>query len=353
MQCPECSYISFKIEKACGACGFKFKKTQQSPSLTGKDTFTLFAGSPVKKQEKIEENTENVSVLEEKEPESFIDTESGDFKLDLPEIQEEEIEKAQVSSDSEISEYEPLEFDPNADIDLGEVEVEGLGLEPVQIAEEAKSDDAEIKEASPQIATGESEDETLNVDESLSLEPAMEIAEPEEEPTLSIDEPAMEIAEPEEEPTLSIDEPAMEIAEPEEEPTLSIDEPALEIAEPEEEPTLSIDEPALEIAEPEEEPTLSIDEPALEPPELENGVETPELDLGDSEIKLDLGYEPPPTNEPDPATLAAQLDSLDLNLTIDDSEGPLDTQSNETPEIEIEDLGLELESPDDPEKDKS
>ena len=65
-----------------------------------------------------------------------------------------------------------------------------------------------------------------------------------------------------------------------------------------------------------------------------------------------MGYEPPPINEPDPATLAAQLDELDLNLEIDDSDGPLTIQNNEIPDIEIEDLGLELESPDDPDKDK-
>ena len=46
MQCSGCGYISFKKEKACRSCGFKFKKsTQSSQSLTGKKTFSIFAGS--------------------------------------------------------------------------------------------------------------------------------------------------------------------------------------------------------------------------------------------------------------------------------------------------------------------
>ena len=335
MQCPECSYISFKIEKACGACGFKFKKTERRPTLAGKESFSIFTGPAVKEQEHKEDSAsmESVGVLEEQG--SFVDPETGEFNLDLPEIGEETVEEAQISSDPEITEYEPLDFDPDADIDLGEVEVEGLGLEPFSIAEETKTKETSIPEiepdSNPPVSEDSSSEELVIADE---VEESMATGADNNE-EIVIQEPETNL------------EPELEITEPEAEPTLSIDEPALEITEPEAEPILSIDEPALEITEPEAEPTLSIDEPALEINEPE-----PELDLGDSEIKLDLGYEPPPINEPDPATLAAQLDELDLNLEIDDSDGPLTIQNNEIPDIEIEDLGLELESPDDPDKDK-
>ncbi|MZH04649.1 MAG: hypothetical protein F3743_04520 [Nitrospinae bacterium] len=313
MQCPECSYISFKIEKTCGACGFKFKKDQKEPSLTGKESFSIFNAPTVEEGQKVQEekdnNAESVSVLEAPEPESFIDSETGDFSLDLPEIEEDEIEDAQAASDSvkEISEYEPLEFDPNADIDLGEMEVEGLGLEPFQTVEEENTEEKQSPETEPAVI-----EESQNTDELPSLESALEVTQSEEEPVIST-------------------------------------EPVLEIPEPEGEMDLST-EPVLEIPEPEGQMDLST-EPELEIPEPEGEQETPELDLGDNETKLDLSYEPPSPSEPDPAVNLS--DVPDLNLEIDDSEGPLITQNNEIPDLEIEDLGLELESPDEPENDKT
>ncbi len=328
MQCPDCNYISFKIEKACGACGFKFKKTERRPTLAGKESFSIFAGPAVKEQEQKEDSTsqESVGVLEEQD--SFVDPETGDFNLDLPEIGEETVEEAQISSDPEVTEYEPLDFDPDADIDLGEVEVEGLGLEPSSTVEEIKTEEIPILTIdSDSVPQDSSSEELLIVDE-------------ESIPTGTENEPEANLK------------PELEINEPNEEPTLTIDEPALEITETEVEPVLSIDEPALEISEPEAEPVFSIDEPVLDITEPESDDSAPELDLGDGNSKLDLSYEPPPTNAPDPAALAAQLDELDLNLEIDDSDGPLTTQNKEIPDIEIEDLGLELESPDDLDKDK-
>ena len=54
-----------------------------------------------------------------------------------------------------------------------------------------------------------------------------------------------------------------------------------------------------------------------------------------------------------PDNLVTQFETLDLNLKIDDSGRPLTILNNEIPNIEIEDLSLELETPDDPDKDKS
>jgi hypothetical protein len=79
----------------------------------------------------------------------------------------------------------------------------------------------------------------------------------------------------------------------------------------------------------------------------------PVLDLGNTEIILDLAKDPEPES-PKPSSLPAQSDELELKLEIDDSNGPLTINDDEIPEVEIEDLGLELEDslppPLDPEK---
>jgi hypothetical protein len=289
MQCSDCGYISFKKEKACGACGFKFKKSAQgSQSLAGKESFSIFTGS-VKGQSEESPAIESVGILDEQQPSSFIDPETGNFNLDLPVTSEETIVEAQISSEN--TDYESLEFDLHEDIELEEIE--GLGLEPLHATE------------------------TLTTKEpTLSIEPALEIGEPEESSSL---EPVLEIGEPEETPSL---EPALEIGEPEETPSL---EPMLEIGEPKT-PTF---ESALEINEPESEEVA--------------------LDLGENEIALDLDDS---SSVPTTPPVAAPLDEIELNLEIDDSDGPLTIQTQDIPDIEIEDLGLELESSDDPEPDK-
>jgi hypothetical protein len=73
----------------------------------------------------------------------------------------------------------------------------------------------------------------------------------------------------------------------------------------------------------------------------------PLLDLGSTEIILDLDEDPEPES-PKPALPPAQIDELELKLEIDNSNGPLTISDDEIPEVEIEDLGLELEDPDSP-----
>jgi hypothetical protein len=70
----------------------------------------------------------------------------------------------------------------------------------------------------------------------------------------------------------------------------------------------------------------------------------PVLDLGNTEILLDLAKDSEPES-PKPSSLPAQSDELELKLKIDDSNGPLTINDNEISEVEIEDLGLELEDP--------
>ena len=411
MQCSGCGYISFKKEKDCGACGFKFKKsTQGSQSLAGKESFTIFAKS-VKGQSEDNSAIESVGLLDEQEPTSFIDPETGNFNLDLPATSEEIIEEAQISSKN--TEYESLEFDLDEDIELEEVE--GLDLHPLhttETLEEPEADTTEMASISLDTAVDSIEeltiDEPIAIDETASVEPVLEIGEPDEEPLLSI-EPPLEISEPEK--TISF-EPALEIGEPEETPSI---EPALEIGElensvgllDEQEPTsfidpetgnFNLDLPAtseeiieeaqissknteyeslefdldedIELEEVEgldlhplhttetlEEPeadttemaSISLDT-AVDSGELENEEATPALDLGENEIALDLDDNPSIT--PAPPVAAAPLDEVELSLEIDDSDDPLTIQSQDIPDLEIEDLGLELESSDDPAADK-
>ena len=212
MQCSGCGYISFKKEKDCGACGFKFKKsTQGSQSLAGKESFTIFTKS-VKGQREDNSAIESVGLLGEQEPTSFIDPETGNFNLDLPATSEEIIEEAQISSKN--TEYESLEFDLDEDIELEEVE--GLDLHPLhttETLEEPEADTTEMASISLDTAVDSIEeltiDEPIAIDETASVEPVLEIGEPDEEPLLSI-EPPLEISEPEK--TISF-EPALEIGE--------------------------------------------------------------------------------------------------------------------------------------------
>ena len=181
-----------------------------------------------------------------------------------------------------------MEFDLDEYIELEEVEV--LELHPLHTTETLEGPEADTTEMA-----------------SISLDTAV----------YSIEE-------------LTIDEP-IAIDEPDEEPLLSI-EPPLEISEPEKIISLK---PALEIGEPEETPSI---EPALEIGELENEEATPALDLGENEVALDLDDNPSIT--PAPPVAAAPLDEVELSLEIDDSDDPLTIQSQDIPDLEIEDLGL-------------
>ena len=71
----------------------------------------------------------------------------------------------------------------------------------------------------------------------------------------------------------------------------------------------------------------------------------PILDLGNTEILLDLEPESPTEELSLPL---AQLDELKIKRLIDHSEEALVISDDETPEVKIEDLGLDLEDSDSP-----
>ena len=138
MQCPDCGYICFKQAKDCGNCGFNFKKAATSAaSLFRNDSFTIFAGSktPEKGQESsavtASADSEDIAVMDHPEDsQENPELESGEFLLNLSDAGQESSATALESStsDSDTLEFMPLEFGTDADINLEEVEVEGLGL---------------------------------------------------------------------------------------------------------------------------------------------------------------------------------------------------------------------------------
>jgi hypothetical protein len=291
MQCPDCGYISFKIEKNCGSCGFNLKKAATSPaSLFRNDSFTIFSSpkSSEEEQESLSASTpqtgEDITVIDP--PESSQENpelKSVEFLLDLSATNKEEPETnlKSYASVHEVSGFIPMEFGTDADINLEEMEAEGLGLglEPLKMEPpitptnsktEPEDNLLEISEE-PKVSNSNSEDiilDIIDLDDSSSIE------------SLALEE----------------------------------DKNELKIV-----PSSSQNQ---------EQATV---EPAA-----------PVLDLGNTEIILDLDEDLEPVSLGPSSPLApAESDEFELKLEIDDSD-------DETPEVEIEDLGLELEDSDTP-----
>jgi hypothetical protein len=275
MQCPQCDYICFKQSKTCGSCGFNFKKAAtSSTALLRNDAFSIFSGSkpsPIDQEETIEEvsvKIHNVGEIDPSEEEQRAQK-FGEFLLDLSDAKQEKPFNESTALDSNDTGFTHIKFGTDSDINLEEVEVEGLGL---------------------------------------GLEPFDE-----KEPEL--EEPVLEISE----------------------------ESSLEIPKPVEETVIDLD--FNNLGDSEEIKTMEV-VPGAEEAELEIEPSSPVLDLGEEEVAVD--------NTPDASpSPPVEIEEFDFKLEIDDSDGPLSTTNLEIPEIEIEDLGLELENedlPTDPEK---
>jgi hypothetical protein len=318
MQCPECDYICFKQTKVCGGCGFNFKKAGTSAaSLFRNTSFSVFARpEEAEKEQEVSAATasadiEEIAVMEPPEDsQENPEQESDDFLLNLSDA-----EAKTVATDLKPpnSDSETLEFGTDSDINLEEVEVEGLGLglEPfeeelaIPVADETKPDENILE------ITGEPEAIELTPDEGSSDSP-IELAIDDGEPTLEVMPTSMPEAS-----TIETD-----------------DEVSLEGSED------------IEIAEDVIELTLT---PSPEQEDIESPA--PVLDLGEDEVSLEIDGDFDTESHTEPPPLPVEIDELDLNLELDDSDGPLSTTNIETPDIEIEDLGLELEdTPPDPEK---
>ncbi len=320
MQCPDCGYISFKQEKNCGSCGFNFKKAATTTeSLFRNDSFTIFS-SPKTSEEEQESLSpsspqagEGIAVIDP--PEGFQENpelDSGEFLLNLSDATKEvpETTLKPDTSEPDTSEFIPMEFGTDADINLEEMEVEGLGLGLEPLEEEPP--------ATPETSKTVPEETLLQISEEPEAGDLDLAPENSDNLELKIDELEISSSEEPEEITLNISDT---------EETLSIENIDLE----------EVNED-LEIA-------------SSQNPEQDT-VEPPVLDLGNTEIILDLDEDFEPES-PEPSPPPAQSDEFEIKLEIDDSDGPLTINNDEIPEVEIEDLGLELEdsdSPSDPEK---
>ena len=296
MQCPDCDYISFKMEKNCGSCGFNLKKAATSPAaLFRNDSFTIFSSlkSSEEEQESLSASTpqagEDIAIIDP--PESSHENpelKSVEFLLDLSATNKEEPETTLKSDASvpEASGFIPMGFGTDADINLEEMEVEGLGLGLEPLEEEPPT--------TPATLITEPEDNLLEISEELEVSDSNP-----EDIILDI---------------IDLDDSS------------SIESLALE----EDKKELKI---APSSSQNQEQDTV---EPAA-----------PVLDLGNTEIILDLDEDLEPVSlGPSSPTVPAESDEFELKLEIDDSD-------DEIPEVEIEDLGLELEdsdSPSNPEK---
>jgi len=334
MQCPDCGYISFKQEKNCGSCGFNLKKAAtSSASLFRNDSFTIFSSPKAseEEQESLSASTpqagEGIAVIDPPEgSQENPELESGEFLLNLTEAKNEAPETSLKSEASEpdTGGFIPMEFGTDADINLEEMEVEGLGLglepleeEPLTIPVTSKTEPEEIQlEISEEPEAG---DLDLAPENSDNLE-------------LKID--GLEIS--------SSEEPEVSDS-ASEEMTLNISEDTLSIE------NIDLEEANEELEIPSSSQKLEQD--IVEPV-------APVLDLGNTEIILDLDeddedIEPESPEPTPPPTQSDESDELEIKLEIDDSDGPLIINDDDIPEVEIEDLGLELEEsdpPPDPEK---
>ena len=291
MQCPDCGYICFKQAKACGGCGFDFKKAKTSTkSLFRNDSFRIFAGSEIIEKEQESSavtppaNSEEIAVMDPP-GDSLVNPEqdSEEFLLNLSDAEE---ESPETDFKPSTSESDVLEFSSHADINLEEMEVEGLGLGLEPLEEEPAAPETE-EPAIIDLAANDSSDPSVEI--AIEEEPAVEVvlnSLPEENDEIQITD-------------------SSEVSE----------------------------DTGIEV---------------VEEDQVEIESTSPVLDLGEEEISLEIDEDFETGSPAEPPPLPVQIEELDLNLEIDDSDGPLSTTNIEIPEIEIEDLGLELEDSDSP-----
>ncbi len=327
MQCPECEYICFRRAKVCSGCGFNFKKAHTSAAaLFRNDSFTIFARSiiPEKGQEPSTltppVDNEGIAVMEPPEDiQGNSELASGEFLLNLSDAEPEPSASSPESSNTEpdTMEFSSMEFGSDTDINLEEIEVEGLGLGLEPFDEDPS--EHEILET---------EENTLEFNETFDI---LDLApEPEENILEIIDEPKI-----------------LDLSFEETEPLIEIsldDEPEIERVSPSKNEEAFV----VEVDSMDEELELTPEPVLIEQEAVQAETEPPILDLGDDEIflKIDEELELGSHDESPPAPVV--IEELDFKLEIDDSDGPLITTYTETPKVEIEDLGLELEDSETP-----
>lgn len=182
MQCPECHYTTFKALKKCTNCDFDFKgyKTAYRDRA---QTFSIHEGAPmvVAAGATVDYDVEGAQTTSFEDrallPEALHLTPSGDFSLDLSDVSLPVPVAATSPQEFSTEETLPLEsldnldFDLDADLDMGDLEVEGLGFEDIDESPK-KVSGAESNEISLKSeATAEPETEINLVGSEISLEP--------------------------------------------------------------------------------------------------------------------------------------------------------------------------------------
>ncbi len=186
MICPSCEYPNFKIVPKCVNCSFDFKKFKgKAPSTLAKAGFTVFAGTPAIALAEAE--PEEVAVAEELSPASDLATEeiteSKDFNLDLSDVYETPSgeDTAAVQEDMPIpdmideSELSP-DFGSDTDLDVSDIEVEGLGFEGLDLG---GTEDTAVE---PDLEVPDAEEVTLDLGgtEDIVVEPDLELPDADE-----------------------------------------------------------------------------------------------------------------------------------------------------------------------------
>ncbi|KMP12652.1 hypothetical protein UR09_00670 [Candidatus Nitromaritima sp. SCGC AAA799-A02] len=297
MKCPSCEYINFKIVSKCSNCGYDYKKLKKDPPrLHAREGFTVFAGildpALVAEEPEIAVAAAEESPAVDLEPAVSVE-ESGDFDLDLSDAMDAFPEADQETPQAVAQEAEPAadlmddsalsaDFDEVTDMDISDIEVEGLGFEGMDLGnagEVAIETEESPEEEAVLLDLGE---EPAPVAEELALSPEPDV---EEDVSLDLGEDvgAVELNLDEGSDVEVTDDAEMNLEPEAEDMELSVDEEVSVEIPAEEEP------PATEIEfslEGEEEPPAVTKEPDTAVPEIE--------DLG-LEIELD---ETPPPEEP-------------------------------------------------------
>ena len=249
------------------------------------------------------------------------------------------------AAEPSIEGFFPIGFGTDADMNLEEMEVEGLGLR-LEPLEEEPPPTPETSKTEPEETLFESSEEPEA--DYLDLSP-----ESSDHLELKIDRLGIGFSEELEVSDSNSEDIILNISDLDNSPSIK-------------NLTLEESKKELQLA---PSPSQRTEQDTLEPA-------APVLDLGNTEIILDTDEDSEPKSpEPPSPPCPAQSEELEIKLEIDDSDGPLTINNDEIPEvedeleikleiddsdgpltinddkipkIEIEDLGLELENPDSP-----
>jgi hypothetical protein len=316
MQCSRCSYIQFRSSSKCANCGYDFKKLKSSSFAEVENTFTIFAtaGAGVgadfnETPTGLDEGFQEESATADMEGTELYDSPSDelgnqsegngfeDFALDLSEADNPDSEGWNIGATLTEDLSEPTNVDQesvleDADLETGDFEVQGLGFDmnadSSQTEPEVSDDDVPDNEASSEemndfFLPDESDADSADDSDEISLETELPISDTEQETEPSYEEP------------VALKVPEIELSVSEVEPTA----PEVKLTVSEAEPTAP--EVELHSSFELEGPSLNLetDSPTVEP-ETEEQPKSPEASLDGLELKMDSSEDESSDDEPIP-----------------------------------------------------